>query len=127
MNAELWNKILPLSNLDVKRIIVEKSYQYYCFERNEKLQSYKVIVNLNDTTTAVIIVMVGNEIYVDEVSCHIGYNMEKIYSGNISLDEVVEKLKNIDELEAPFVETDTKQLTEEFVKTSKNINKIMEE
>ena len=40
MNAELWNKISPLSNLDVQRIMVEKSYQYYCFERNEKLQAY---------------------------------------------------------------------------------------
>lgn len=127
MNAELWNKISPLSNLDVQRIMVEKSYQYYCFERNEKLQAYKVIVNLNDTTTAVIIIMVGNEVYVDEVICHIGYNMEKIYSGNISLDEVIEKLNNIDELEAPFVESDSKQLIEEFVKTSKSIIKIPEE
>ena len=127
MNAELWNKISPLSNLDVQRIVVEKSYQYYCFERNEKLQAYKVIVNLNDTTTAVIIVMVGNEVYVDEVICHIGYNMEKIYSGNISLDEVVEKLKHINELEAPFVESDTKRLTEEFVKISKSVIKTIEE
>lgn len=127
MNVELWNKISLLSNLDVQRIVVEKSYQYYCFERNERLQAYKVIVNLNDTTTAIIIIMVGNEVYVDEVVCHISYNMEKIYSGNISLDEVIEKLKNIDELEAPFVESDTKQLTEEFVKTSKSINKIIEE
>ena len=113
MNVELWNKISSLSSLDVQRIVVEKSYQYYCFERNEKLQAYKVIVNLNDTTTAVIIVMVGNEVYVDEVICHIGYNMEKIYSGNISLDEVVEKLKNIDELETPFIKSGAKQLTEE--------------
>jgi hypothetical protein len=116
MNTELWNKISPLSNLDVKRIVVEKSYQYYCFERNEKLQAYKVIVNLNDTTTAVIIVMEGNEVYVDEVICHIVRNMEQIYSGNISLDEVVEKLQNIDELEAPFVESENKQLTDELVK-----------
>jgi hypothetical protein len=116
MNTELWNKISPLSNLNVKRIVVEKSYQYYCFERNEKLQAYKVIVNLNDTTNAVIIVMVGNEVYVDEVICHIVCNMEQIYSGNISLDEVVEKLQNIDELEAPFVESENKQLTDELVK-----------
>lgn len=112
MSTELWNKISPLSNLDVKRIVVEKSYQYYCAERNEKLQSYKVLVNLNDTTTAVITVMEGNEVYVDEVICHIVCNMEKIYSGNISLDEVVEKLKNIDEIEAPFLESETTNYVE---------------
>ena len=37
--------------------------------------------------------MKENEVYVNEVICHIDYNMEQKYSGNISLDKVVEKLK----------------------------------
>ena len=127
MNALFWNKISSLADLNPTRIVVEKSYQYYAFERNEKLQSYRVLININETTTAHIMVMVGKEVYVDEVVCTILYKTEKIYSGNISLVEVVEKLNNIEDLEKPYVDVETQRLTNEFVVTSEKIKQLSKE
>ena len=93
--VELYNKLSVLTQLNPIRFVIDKSSCYYCVERNEKLQSYHVVLRLNDNLSILFTIMVGNEVYVDEVICDIIQNNEKIYSGNLSIENLIKKVENI--------------------------------
>ena len=95
---EIWDNLKSLLDLNPSKILINKSYNYFCVERNEKLQSYEILIKINNDISSRILLMSGNEVYLDEVICDIFYKNENIYSGNLSLDELISKLKNIDKL-----------------------------
>lgn len=93
--TELWNKITPLMELSPNRIVLEKSYKYHAAERNETLQSYRVVLKIDEHITVHVLIMVGNEVYTDEVICTILENNERVYEGNLSLDELINKINEM--------------------------------
>lgn len=93
---EIIEKLNVLLETSPSSFGIEKSYNYFCKERNEVLNSYRIILKYKDNMYVLITLMVGNEIYTDEVICNIYKEKECIYKSNLSIEELVERIKNKD-------------------------------
>ena len=75
---------------------IKKHYKYYVAERSEVLKSFHIILKYDDGVNILITLIVGNEIYTDEVIWSMWKGNERFDGENLSIEELVEKIKNRD-------------------------------
>jgi hypothetical protein len=93
---EIVDKVSILFETSPNSFTIKKHYNYYATERYGVLNSYHIMLKYNDGINILITLMVGNEIYTDEVLWSMWKGDERFDGENLSIEELVEKIKNRD-------------------------------
>lgn len=94
---EIVDKIgMLLFDTSPNSVTIKKHYNYYVAEREEVLKAFHIILKYDDGVGIIITLMVGNEIYTDEVIWSMWKGNERFDGENLSIEELVEKIKNRD-------------------------------
>lgn len=93
---EIVDKVSMLFETTPNSFTIKKHYNYYAAERNEVLNSYHIMLRYDDGINILITLMVGNEIYTDEVIWSMWKGDERFDGENLSIEELVGKIKNRD-------------------------------
>ena len=94
---EIVDKIgMLLFETSPNSVTIKKHYNYYVAEREEVLKAFHIILKYDDGVGIIITLMVGNEIYTDEVIWSMWKGNERFDGENLSIEELVEKIKNRD-------------------------------
>lgn len=94
---EIIDKVSILFETAPNSFTIKKHYKkHYIAERNEVLNSYHIMLKYDDGINILITFMVGNEIYTDEVIWSMWKGDERFDGENLSIEELVGKIKNRD-------------------------------